>query len=122
MSLPAPEIISEIPLDTDEFIKAIEDAIKAEQSKSGKTFEESKAEQEEEEAEKLKALAEAEKANRKKKELDEVLNEITDFIKENKGNMDVVKPLLAKSKELGFANPTQIDNIKDAKAVAALIG
>lgn len=117
-----PQIVSEIALDTDEFIKAIEDAIKAEQSKSGKTFEESKAEQEEAEAAKLKELAKAEKENRKKKELDAVLDEITEFIKENKGNMDVVKPLLAKSKELGFANPTQIDNIKDAQAVAALIG
>lgn len=116
------DIVEEIDFNVDELIKAMKDAIVAEASKGTKTVEQLQAEQEAAEAAKLKELAKAEEANREQKALNEVLNKITDFIKENKGNMDVVKPLLAKSKELGYSNPTQIDNIKDAKAVAKLIG
>ncbi|WRK54659.1 hypothetical protein SD457_06950 [Coprobacillaceae bacterium CR2/5/TPMF4] len=36
------DIVPEIDFDTDEFIKALTDAIKAEQSKSGKSFNETK--------------------------------------------------------------------------------
>ena len=117
-----PQIVSEIPLDTDEFIKAIEDAIKAEQSKSGKSFEESKAEQELAEAKKLKELAKAEEENREKKALEEVVGQITEFIKANVKNPDKYKPILAECKKYGASNPTELTNIEDAKAVAALIG
>ena len=115
------EIIDEIDLDADQFITALTDAIKAEQSKSGKTLEQSKAEQEAEEAERLKEIAKAEQDKKENKKLEDVVAKITDYIKANKSNMDKIKPIIAKAKELGYENPTMIDNIDDAKEVLALI-
>ena len=115
------EIIDEIDLDADQFITALTDAIKAEQSKSGKTFEQSKAEQEAEEAERLKEIAKAEQDKKENKKLEDVVAKITDYIKANKSNMDKIKPIIAKAKELGYENPTMIDKIDDAKEVLALI-
>ena len=115
-----PQIVSEIPLDTDEFIKAIEDAIKAEQSKSGKSFEESKSEQEAAEAEKMKEIAKAEKAKKAQKSVDEVMEKVLDFIKENKSNMATIKPIVDRCKEAGV-KPTEVADIKLAKELLAMI-
>ena len=115
------EIIDEIDLDADQFITALTDAIKAEQSKSGKTLEQSKAEQEAEEAERLKEIAKAEQDKKENKKLEDVVAKITDYIKANKSNMDKIKPIIAKAKELGYENPTMIDKIEDAKEGLALI-
>lgn len=115
------EIIDEIDLNADQFITALTDAIKAEQSKSGKTFEQSKKEQEAEEAERLKEIAKAEQDKKENKKLEEVVAKITDYIKANKSDMDKIKPIIAKAKELGYDNPTMIDKIDDAKKVLALI-
>ena len=115
------EIIDEIDLDADQFITALTDAIKAEQSKSGKTLEQSKAEQEAEEAERLKEIAKAEQDKKENKKLEDVVAKITDYIKANKSNMDKIKPIIAKAKELGYENPTMIDKIEDANEVLALI-
>ena len=115
------EIVDEIDLDADQFITALTDAIKAEQSKSGKTLEQSKAEQEAEEAERLKEIAKAEQDKKENKKLEDVVAKITDYIKANKANMDKIKPIIAKAKELGYENPTMIDKIDDAKEVLALI-
>lgn len=114
-------IVEEIDLNADQFIEALTNAIKAEQSKSGKTFEDTKAEQEKAEAERIKAIAKAEAKNKEKKELDSILGEITAFIKENKSNMDVVKPILAATKEMGYDNPTKISNIEDATKILEMI-
>ena len=115
------EIIDEIDLDADQFITALTDAIKAEQAKSGKTLEQSKAEQEKEEAKRLKEIAKAEQNKRESKKLEDVISKITDFIKMNKSDMDVIKPIIAKAKELGYDNPTMITDIKDAERVLELI-
>lgn len=115
------EIIDEIDLDADQFITALTDAIKAEQAKSGKTLEQSKAEQEKEEAKRLKEIAKAEQNKRESKKLEDVISKITDFIKMNKSNMDVIKPIIAKTKELGYDNPTMITDIEDAEKVLELI-
>lgn len=115
------EIIDEIDLDADQFITALTDAIKAEQAKSGKTLEQSKAEQEKEEAKRLKEIAKAEQNKRESKKLEDVISKITDFIKMNKSDMDVIKPIIAKAKELGYDNPTMITDIKDAEKVLELI-
>ena len=115
------EIIDEIDLDADQFITALTDAIKAEQSKSGKTLEQSKAEQEAEEAKRLKEIAKAEQDKKENKKLEDVVAKITDYIKANKSNMDKIKPIIAKAKELGYENPTMIDKIDDAKEVLTLI-
>lgn len=115
------EIIDEIDLDADQFITALTDAIKAEQAKSGKTLEQSKAEQEKEEAKRLKEIAKAEQNKRESKKLEDVISKITDFIKANKSDMDVIKPIIAKTKELGYDNPTMITDIEDAEKVLELI-
>ena len=115
------QIIDEIDLDADQFINALTDAIKAEQSKSGKTLEQTKSEQEAEEAERLKEIAKAEKNKKESKKLDDVVSQITDYIKANKSDMDKIKPLIAMTKELGYENPTMITDIDDAKKVLALI-
>lgn len=115
------QIVEEIDLDAGQFIQALTDAIKAEQSKSGKSFEESKAEQEKAEAENLKQIAKNEENKRNAKALENVISEITAFIKDNKSNLDVLKPILAAVKEMGYDNPTKIDNLEDANKVLEMI-
>ena len=111
-------IVDNIPCDVDAFISAITDAIKAEQAKSGKPFEQAEAEQKEAEAEREKQIAEAEEKRRQEKSFDEVMNQIKDFIKNNaKTNMDVVRNILKLSKEMGYDNPTTITKIEDAQKV-----
>lgn len=115
------DIVPSIEFTSDALIKAITDAIKAEQSKSGKSFEEVKVEQEAEEAKKLKEIAKAEKVKKETKKLDELIEQITDYIKANKSDMTKIKPIIAKTKELGYENPTTIDKIEDAEVVLELI-
>lgn len=115
------DICAEIPFNVNNLIKALEDAIKTEQSKSGKSFEDTKVEQEKAEAERLKEIAKAEKKNKAEKELNSILAEITDFIKNNKSNMDIVKPILTATKEMGYDNPTKIDNIDNANKILDMI-
>jgi DNA polymerase III delta prime subunit len=115
------EIIDEIPMSADELIKAVKDAILKEHSKSNRTLEQSKKEQANEEAQKLKEIAKNEEFNKTKKELDALVDEIMEFIKDNKTNTSLIKPILEKSKSLGYAKPTDISKIKDAKDVLSLI-
>ena len=116
-----PQIQSVIDLDADEFIKAITDAIKAEQAKSGKTFEQSESEQKVAEEKRMAEIAAAEEKNKAAKEVKAVINDIVAFIQENKSNMAKIKPILAKCKEIGVSNPTEITNLEDALKVAELI-
>ena len=114
------DIVPEVSMNADEFIKAIEDAIKAEQSKSGKPFEESKAEQEAAEAKKLKEIAKAEKTKKAQKSVDEIMAKVLDFIKENKSNMDAYKPIVDRCKEAGV-KVTEVSDIDLAKELLAMI-
>ena len=66
-------------------------------------------------------IAAAEEKNKTAKEIKEVIDKVMDFIKENKSNMTVVKPILAKCKELGVSNPTEINKLEDALTIAKLI-
>ena len=116
------DIVPEIPMDADAFINAITDAIKAEQAKSGKSYEETKAEQEKAEAKRMKEIAEAEEKNKAKKEVDSVIEKINDYLKENKADLSKVKPILAKCKEVaGVKTPAELTNLEDALAVLELI-
>lgn len=115
------DIVPEIEFSSDELIKAITNAIKAEQSKSGKSYEETKKEQETQKAEKLKEVAKAEEEKRESKKLDNILSQIKDFIKDNKSDMNKIKPIIAKAKELGYDNPTTITDINDANIILELI-
>ena len=114
------DIVPEVSMNADEFIKAIEDAIKAEQSKSGKSFEETKAEQEAAEAAKLKEIAKTEKAKKAQKSVDEVMAKVLDFVKENKSNMATIKPILDRCKEAGV-KPTEVTDMDLAKELLAMI-
>lgn len=114
------DIIPEIPFDSDSLIKAIEDAIKAEQSKSGKSFEETKAEQEAAEAERMKEIAKAEKAKKAQKSVDEVMEKVLAFVKENKTNMELIKPIIDRCKEAGV-KPTEVTDMKLAKELLSMI-
>ena len=115
------DIVDSIPLDADEFIKAINDAIIAAHSLGSKTIAESKADADAAEVSKLKEIAKMNAKKNEQKQLKELLTTITDYIKENRSDMSKVKPLLDKSKELGFENPTKIDNIEDMKTILELI-
>ena len=114
------DIIDRIPLNADALIKALTDAIKAEASKSGtdiKTLEKSQAKADQAKA---KQVAEAEKAHKSQKELDIAIGEIVDFFTNNKTNLEIIKPILAKCKEMGYSNPKEISDLDDAKTILAM--
>lgn len=111
------EIVPEIPFDVDELIKALNDSIQKEAEKGSKPVEQLEKEQEQAELEKVKEIAKAEEEKKKQKELNKVINSITDYIKANKSDLDKVKPILDKCKEFGVDNPTQLTDIKQAKEV-----
>ena len=115
------DIAPEVEFSSDALIKAITDAIKAELTKSGKSVADVKVEQDAENAAREKEIKKAEIKKKEEKKLEDVISSITDYIKENKSDMDKIKPIIAKTRELGYDNPTMIDNIKDAETVAALI-
>lgn len=113
------DIVPEINLDADEFIKAVRDAIEAERKKSGRTVEETKA------AEKVVSdfeesrIAKEEEKNKSKSECKDIVEKIINFFTANKTSMDKIKPVLAKCREYGYANPSEIDNIDAANAILA---
>jgi len=112
-------IVPEIEFSSTEFIKALEDAIKAEINKGGKSFEEAKADRNIKAKAEAKRIAEAEKAAREKKELDNIKSEIVEFFMANKSDISVIKPVLAICKEYGYSNPNEIDSIDVANKVWA---
>ena len=113
------DIVPEIDLDADEFIKAITDAIKAEINKNGVSVEDRKKENDAEEVEKQKRIADAEEAARVEKKLNEAKAKIIEFFTANKTNVSVIKPVLELCRENGFSNPNEIDNIDVANKVLA---
>lgn len=115
------DIVESIPLDSDELIKAVTDAIKSELAKSGKSFDDAKKEQEKLEEEKFKKLEQAEAKAKAEKELNEVLDCIKIVVNDNKSNVDFLSTMMAKSKELGYENPMVIDNIDDANTLLEFI-
>lgn len=113
-------IVPEIDCDADQFIQALTDAIKAEQSKSSRSLKDAEKEQARREKELEKRIADAEKAAHEQKELESVVSDIVEFVAENKSDMDKVKPILTACKERGYANPKEIDSLEDAKDVLAV--
>ena len=69
----------------------------------------------------LKEVAKAEQVKKETKKLEDVVTQITDYIKNNKSDMDKIKPIIAKTKELGYENPTTISKVEDAEIVLELI-
>ena len=114
------DIVDEIPMDADEFIKALTDAIEAESSKSGKSLAETKKEQNKIEKAKEKKAVEAEKKAKLERELEDTIEAIVDFFQNNKSNLDVIKPILKEIKSLGYDKPQSITDLDDAKKVLSL--
>lgn len=111
------EITPVIEFSADEFIKALENAIKAELSKGSKSYEDLEKEQEQKELEEVKLIAKKEELARTQKELDEIKAQIVDFFVANKTNMEAIKPVLEACKKNGYNNPQEIDDVAIAKKV-----
>ena len=114
------DIVDDIPLDADEFIKALTDAIESESKKSGKSISETAKEQkkiEKAKAEKAKAV---ETKAKSKGELTDSINKIMEYFQENHGDLDKVKPIVAEIKKLGYDKPQSISSLDDAKAILKL--
>ena len=114
------DIVDRIPLNADALIKALTDAIKAAAIKSGadiKILEEIQAKADQAKAQQV---AEAEKAHKSQKELDIAIGEIVDFFTKNKTDIEIIKPILAKCKEMGYSNPKEISDLDDAKTILAM--
>ena len=114
------EIIDEIPFDADAFIKALTDAIEIEFNKSGKSITEAKKEQKQIEKAKEKKVIEAEKKAKSEHELEDAVTSIVDYFQNNRNNIDVVKPILAEVKSLGYDKPQSISDLNDAKKILAM--
>lgn len=104
------DIVESIPLDSDELIKAVTDAIKKELSKSGKTYDDAKAEQDQVKAEQLKQLEE-------KETLDKKLKEIKEYFISIQSDSDTVRTIMKKVSDMGYANPMEITNLDDADSL-----
>lgn len=114
------DIVDDIPMDADEFIKAMTDAIENESNKSGKSIAEAKKEQKKvEKAKEEKAKAVESKA-KSEHELADYVNEIMDFFQNNHDNLDKVKPVVAEIKKLGYDKPQSISDVADAKKILKL--
>ena len=107
-------IAESIPLDSDALIKAVTDAIKAELSKSGKTYEDAKAEQEKKNEEHFKELE-------VKQQLEKSLTTIKEYFTSIREDTDKVKKVMGKVKELGYTNPMEISNLDDVNALLEFI-
>ena len=114
------DIIDEIDLDADQLINAMTEAIKSEIAKGSTSYEESKKAEEAAEAAKLKEIAKAEKAKKVQKTVDEIMEKVLDYIKANKSNTSVIKPIVAKCKEVGV-KPTEVTDINLAKELLSMI-
>lgn len=115
------DIVPEIDMDADAFIQALTDAILSEQKKSGVSINDTKKEQEAVAKAEADRVAKEESKHKQQKELDEIISKIVSYFTQNKSNLDVIKPLMAKIKELGYTNPKEITSIEDAKTVLGLI-
>lgn len=115
------DIVPEIPFDSDALIQALTDAIKAEQSKSGVSFDAAKKKQAKQEKELEKRVAEHEEKAKSQAAVDVVVAQIVDFFTKNKSDIAKIKPILAECKELGYSNPKEISNIDDANKILDLI-
>lgn len=117
------DIVEEIPLDSDEFIKAITDAITAEATKDGsdKPVEDRAKEQEKQARKKEEAEFKKIEAKRLEEEMDMIKIKISSFIKKNKTSDPAkLKELLLKMKEFGYSSPTKIESIEEARELSKL--
>lgn len=114
------DIIPEIEFTTANFIDALENAIKAEALKDGskKSFEETAKIQAKEDTKKCNKVLKEKSEERKNRdagaeqaELDSLINEIAQFVINNKATPVKLKPLLLKQKEFGVTNYKKIKDL-----------
>jgi DNA integrity scanning protein DisA with diadenylate cyclase activity len=117
------EIVDCVALDSQEFIKAIENAIKAEHEKQTGTasIAEVRKVQEKQKEKLVEKNVAIKQAEFDQEEIEVIVTKLKEYIKDNKTNPAVLKPLLVKSKEFGIVNPTKVDNLEQAKELLALI-
>lgn len=121
------DIVEDIPLDADALITAMEDAIRAEFEKNdgGKSLDDTRKEQSVEKEK--KSQENLEKANQKKQivseeiEFEELKEQIKQYIKDNKDDLKLVKPILLKMKEYEYKNASQIETLERAREIADLM-
>ena len=114
------DIVPEIDMNADAFIQALTDAIESERSKSGRTLEESIAEEKAVEKAIEKRVEKKEREQEMQDELNTIISDILTFFTENKTQVTILKPVLEKCKELGYSNPKEITDIEDAKTILAM--
>ena len=107
-------------MNADEFIKALTDAIMAEQSKSGVSVADAKKKQKKIAEEEAKRVAKREEEAKEHKELESAIYDIVSWVQDNKSDMSKVKPILEACKAAGYGNPKEIDDVKIAKEILAL--
>ena len=111
-------IVESIPLDADALIKAITDAIAAEQKASGIPLEVAKANQDAEEQERITKMKDkAEEVQ----ELSDIIKKISAYLTANRSDIEKIRPLVAKSKELGYQNPLEITSVPHALEILNMI-
>lgn len=118
-------IAAQIDFDPDVLYNTLCEAIETESKKSGRTIEEVSAEQEKAKADRMKEIAEAEEKNKKAKEekddLAEAIKSITQYLQQNQGEKDKIKPILVKFRELEIKKPTEIRTLSDAQSILDII-
>lgn len=114
------DIVPEIDMNADEFVKALTDAILAEQSKSGVSVADAKKKQKKIADAEAKRVAKREEEAREHKELESAISDIVSWVQDNKSDMSKVKPILEACKAAGYGNPKEIDDVKIAKEILAL--
>ena len=114
------DIIPEIPLDADEFIKALQDAINREIEKNGVAVNDRKNEVDKMAEKRKEEVSIAEQKMKKERELNAAIKAIKEYCKENKGDKTKLLSISQKAKELGYENPVSVATIEDANAILAL--
>lgn len=114
------DIIDEIPMDADEFIKALTDAIETESAKSGKSITDVKKEQDKKAKAKETKAKEVEAKAKSEHELEDCVKDIMTYFQDNLDDRDKIKPIVAEIKKLGYDKPQSISKVEDAKAILKL--
>jgi len=118
------DIEAEIPMTTDAFIKALEDAIKAEHAKGGgNSIEDTAKQQAADEEARINAVAAEHTKTKDAESLVCAIDNIVTYVKANasKEHPEKAVELLSKAKELGFNKLTEIDNLKAAEVILEMI-
>lgn len=115
------QIRSEVNLDPNEFINAINDAIRAEIESKGGSVDKRTKENEKEAKANAERVAQQIDAAKKQREIDAIVSDIVDFFTENKSDVSKIKPILKAIKDGGYATPKDIDNLEFAQKIINLI-